>query len=1858
MAASLELVPDWGASGVPDNLSMYTYVPDDVVENPPILVLMHYWGGGAGGVFAQAQAGGIVAAADQYGFIMVVPETPDCWDYDSVQSLTRDGGGQTQGIAQMVEYAINAYDANPDRVYVTGDSCGGMMTQAMLGVYPDMFKAGAAFCGVPVGGAWTPITRTALQWGDIVRNINPGYSGPWPRIQLWHGTEDELVSYANQGQAILQWTNVQGLSTTPTATAAVNMNGSDWTRQVWQDVKGNTLVEAWSETGGTHSIGSLFDADFVIPFLGLDVAGPVDPEKNITIPRGRPTLNAERTTFVADNGELLRGPYTSSEWGDPAPANQIASMKNLGFNAVHLYGECFDINYPNPGSTAPGYAASRIDSVVAATRNAGMYLVLTIGNGANNGNYNINYVVDFWDFYAARYANEAHVLFEIQNEPVAWGPPYLTHTNPPGAMDMEIAAYNKIRSHAPHTPVLLFSYAVPWGSGGANDAMVDVRYFNQEVFGNENAVWTNEAVAIHGYSGASLTSEFAAAMIGYGYPCFQTEFAGGIWGEEGGRFELYTASEMERRKVSWMAFQFIPPWGVSDNIAIPKIYKDLVDRSGMSWTPDFGIWPQVRGPYGNGGQPRSTTGLSGTLRIQAEDFDTGGQGVAYNDTSRTNQGGQYRLNEGVDIETTSDTGGGYNVGWTEDGEWMEYAIHVTQPGFYNLRLRVASSNTGRAARVSSYNLDKTGVWTIPNTGGTQNWTTITKQVFLEYGRQKLRVEIVTGGFNLNWIELSPITSGPLANGTYKLANQNSGMVVENSSRTIVQNAYTGTNTQQWNLQHIGAGQYRVRSAVDNWQWTTFILRPLGDGYYRLVREDSGLDYEVENASLAGGAEIVSHEYAGSASQKWGILSPSAPAFPISLTAEWVSSTQVDLMWTASAGATSYNVKRSATSGGPYSTIAASVTTTSYSDTDVINGKVYYYVVSANTASGESLNSNQAVVTPWTSQDVGAVGVTGSTNYSDGVFTVSGSGADIWGTADAFRFVYLPVTGDCTIIARVASVQNTDSWAKAGVMIRESLNANARNAFIAVTPGNGVTWQYRSSTGGSTNNNNTTGLGAPYWVKLVRSGSTFTGYRSPDGTTWTQQGTSQSITMASTVYLGMAVTSHNNSSLCQATFDNITAPGWPPPLAPTAPTGLTATRAFDTQINLTWNMMAGATSYNIKRSAASGGPYTTIATDIPTAAFGDTNVNAGQIYYYVVSANTPEGESPDSYEATTIALHAYLKFDETSGTAAPDATGNGWNGTLVNGPTWTAGKFANAVDLDGSNDYVTLPTGVVDGLTEVTISTWVYLDSVSNWSRVFDFGNDTNVYMFLTPRNGVTGTVRFAITTNSNGSEDIINGPQPLPTGVWTHVAVMLGGGTGVLYVNGQEVGRNSSMTLTPDSLGATTNNKIGWSQWTEWDPYLNGRIDDFRIYPAALSADQVETLYAVQVPAANPSTPTGLSATAVSGSEIDLTWNDSSGATNYTIKRSPTDGGPYTFAASVGGTSYHDTGLPEKATWYYVVSAVNGVGQSADSTQAAATTLAAPLAVPSGLAAAAGDGFVMLDWNANTEGDLAGYNVYRSTTSGSGYALQNGSLLNSPGFVDDNVNYYTTYYYVVTAVDDDAIESTYSDEVEAVPFDGRAVRLSGTDFESGLGDWVNITDEDTHNWTHNSNGTQTPNTGPSGGANDSVWYVYLETSPGGANTAGNAAILQSPLIAGFGRILTFYYHMYGVEIGTLNVDVYDGVWHNGVWSLSGQQHNSVSEAYTQALVDLSGYTGAIQIRFRAVAAGGPRGDIAIDDIEVTGRRLYGDMDSDGIVNAADLSGFVGYWLQENCDLDLDGDCVITLYEFSEFANNWLDDLFQ
>jgi hypothetical protein len=185
-----------------------------------------------------------------------------------------------------------------------------------------------------------------------------------------------------------------------------------------------------------------------------------------------------------------------------------------------------------------------------------------------------------------------------------------------------------------------------------------------------------------------------------------------------------------------------------------------------------------------------------------------------------------------------------------------------------------------------------------------------------------------------------------------------------------------------------------------------------------------------------------------------------------------------------------------------------------------------------------LTSSQAAAQPlpngWNTADVGAVGAAGSASSSGGTFTVAGAGADIWNTADAFRFVYTTLAGDGTIVTRVASEQYVANWTKAGVMLRESLAPGSRHALMLVSPGKGLAFQRRVETDGiSTSTPGGTGT-APYFVKLTRTGSTIAASTSPDGATWTFVG-SDTIAMAPTIYVGLAVSSHVAGTLATATF---------------------------------------------------------------------------------------------------------------------------------------------------------------------------------------------------------------------------------------------------------------------------------------------------------------------------------------------------------------------------------------------------------------------------------------------------------------------------------------------------------------------------------------------------------------------------------------------------------------------------------------------------------------------------------------------------------------------------------------------------
>jgi hypothetical protein len=280
----------------------------------------------------------------------------------------------------------------------------------------------------------------------------------------------------------------------------------------------------------------------------------------------------------------------------------------------------------------------------------------------------------------------------------------------------------------------------------------------------------------------------------------------------------------------------------------------------------------------------------------------------------------------------------------------------------------------------------------------------------------------------------------------------------------------------------------------------------------------------------------------------------APSAPKGLKAT-ASVGKVWLRWLPVAKANGYNVLRSTTSGGPYTTIATyRGTYPLYEDAGVINGTTYYYVVSAINQAGISTNSSQVSATPmaagalpsgWTHHDIGTVTTAGSAAYanvSNGTFVVSGSGAGIGGTADGLSYVYKSVNGDATITARVAANTWTGGGSqKTGIMIRESLSSNA--IAFSMTSGDGGVREARfgSRTAAGSSMSFQTGNAytrAPTWFRLKKAGNIVTAYQSTDGKTWFAVGSSVTVSMTSTYYVGLTVSS-NSANLNTATFDSIT-----------------------------------------------------------------------------------------------------------------------------------------------------------------------------------------------------------------------------------------------------------------------------------------------------------------------------------------------------------------------------------------------------------------------------------------------------------------------------------------------------------------------------------------------------------------------------------------------------------------------------------------------------------------------------------------------------------------------------------------------
>jgi len=318
LSSTLQQVTSFGPN--PTGLQMFEYVPATVSAHPAVVVVLHFCTGSGPVMFNNTR---YAALADQLGYIAIYPSATrsgQCFDVSSPQALTRGGGSDPVGIVSMVTFVEQHNNADPSRVFATGLSSGAMTTNVLLAEYPDVFRAGSVYAGVPYtcfattdGSLWsTPcatgqITKTAQQWGDAVRAAFPGFTGTRPRMQLWHGTADTTLSFVNFGEEIKMWTNVLGVSQTPTRTDSPQ---SGWTHTTYANAAGAVEVDAASEQGVTHNI-PIQEAS-TIHFFGLDGGATPTPTPSGT-PRPTPTPTATPSpTPTTSGGAMTATPVVST----------------------------------------------------------------------------------------------------------------------------------------------------------------------------------------------------------------------------------------------------------------------------------------------------------------------------------------------------------------------------------------------------------------------------------------------------------------------------------------------------------------------------------------------------------------------------------------------------------------------------------------------------------------------------------------------------------------------------------------------------------------------------------------------------------------------------------------------------------------------------------------------------------------------------------------------------------------------------------------------------------------------------------------------------------------------------------------------------------------------------------------------------------------------------------------------------------------------------------------------------------------------------------------------------------------------------------------------------------------------------------------------------------------------------------------------------------------------------------------------------------------------------------------------------------------------------------------------------------
>ena len=537
---------------------------------------------------------------------------------------------------------------------------------------------------------------------------------------------------------------------------------------------------------------------------------------------------------------------------------------------------------------------------------------------------------------------------------------------------------------------------------------------------------------------------------------------------------------------------------------------------------------------------------------------------------------------------------------------------------------------------------------------------------------------------------------------------------------------------------------------------------------------------------------------------------------------------------------------------------------------------------------------------WTRHDVKALtlwfrgnpGSVGSFNYDPAadIYRMTADGWDISGTADGFHYAYKQLSGVGSIQAQVLGVQNTNEWAKAGVMIREDLDPNSAHAMAFVTPGNGVVFEYRPSKGADNVGaaGQQTGITAPHWVRITRSGNNFTAEHSADGAAWDTLGTPQSVPMAATVYVGLAVTSHDAALTCQATFSDVTIMGTVMGQWQSQDIGITSNDPEQLYVAVEDSIGKSKVVNNPDLSVVQSDTWQEWMIDLKQVSNAGVNLSSVKKLYIGVGDRVapklggsgmlyiddirlyqsrclpwlarPAGDFNNNcivdYPDLDIMTDNWLVSDYDVAPEDPgnsnlvayyalqnstnDGSGNGHHGDPCGAPTYVAGPagYGTAMHFDGTSagNYVDLGTFDPSAATgELTVAVWAKWDGLSGYYQGLVGKRDSwsaGDMLWNIEANVNTGALGFF----REGSYPY-DGDPVLPVGQWAHVAASFDGTTASFYINGELTGSG------PFSFGSDTEARVvfGAVEANGNNPF-NGALDELRIYDRGLTQGQVAWL--------------------------------------------------------------------------------------------------------------------------------------------------------------------------------------------------------------------------------------------------------------------------------------------------------------------------------------------------------------------------------------------------------------------------------